>query len=253
MQAGQGRCSWWAAGAVAPLLALLAGCAGGGPRLDRALLADRTPAAHHAGCADCYRVRCPDVLDVDVPGRPAWGGPHPVGPDGRIALGGDFALRVEGQTPPEVAGRVASLAGADPDRVRVHVAAYNSQQIYLFGEVSGPPRAVPYQGPETVLDLLQRAGGITPGAEVGNVHVVRAHVADGRPPEVFQVDLAAILQRHDQGTNVQLEPFDEVYVGQTRRSAVADCLPPWIRRVGGRAGGPGEGRPPEPARPSGKP
>jgi hypothetical protein len=69
-------------------------------------------------------------------------------------------------------------------------------------------------------------------------------VADGRPPEVFHVDLAAILRRHDQSTNVRLEPFDEVYVGQTRRGCVAACLPPWMRKLGGWLDGPGDGRPP---------
>jgi protein involved in polysaccharide export with SLBB domain len=115
--------------------------------------------------------------------------------------------------------------------VRVRVAEFNSQQLYLFGEVAGLQRAVAYQGPETVLDLLQRVGGITPGASLGDIEVVRTHVADGKAPEVFHVDLAAIVLKHDQHSNPRLEPFDQVYVGQSRRSSLTCSLPPWVRPV----------------------
>jgi hypothetical protein len=87
---------------------------------------------------------------------------------------------------------------------------------------------VAYQGPETVLDLLQRVGGLGSGA-AGDVQIVRAHVADGGAPEVFQVDLEAILRKKDQETNVRLEPFDQVYIGQSHRCLLSSCLPPWMR------------------------
>jgi protein involved in polysaccharide export with SLBB domain len=113
--------------------------------------------------------------------------------------------------------------------VRVRVAEFNSQQLYLFGEVTGLQRAVPYRGAETVLDLLQRVGGITPGASLGDIEVVRTHVADGKAPEVFYVDLAAIVLKHDQHSNLRLEPFDQIYVGESRRSRLTCSLPPWLR------------------------
>ena len=236
MASGQARRSWWRRAALAGLPALVAGCFGPGGHLDRALLADRNPAAHQSGADARYRVHCPDVLDVTVPGRADCCGTRPVGADGRIPLG-DAALRVEGLTAAEVARRVAAVAGVDPARVQVRVSAFNSQQVFLRGEVAGLPRAIPYQGPETVVDLLQRSGGLAPGAAPGDVQVVRSHIADGTPPEVFHVDLAAILLRNDQRSNVLLEPFDQVYVGQTRRSCLAECLPPWLRRVGHEVGG----------------
>jgi protein involved in polysaccharide export with SLBB domain len=119
--------------------------------------------------------------------------------------------------------------GIPPDRVQVRVSEYQSQSIYLYGEVTGLQRPVPYQGPETVLDLLQRTGGIRPGAAPGSVYVVRSHVADGRPPEVFHIDLQAILLKHDPQTNLRLQPFDQVYVGETRQSSLVKCLPHWLQ------------------------
>ncbi|HJT78705.1 MAG TPA: hypothetical protein VJ739_15990, partial [Gemmataceae bacterium] len=120
-------------------------------------------------------------------------------------------------------------AEAPPATVRVRVLEYNSQQVYLVGAVTGMQRAVPYQGPETVLDLLQRAGGIAPEAAPGAVHVIRCGVAEGRAPEVYHIDLAAIVLQGDQRTNLRLQPFDQVYVGESRPSCYARCIPPCLR------------------------
>jgi protein involved in polysaccharide export with SLBB domain len=117
------------------------------------------------------------------------------------------------------------------EQVSVSVASYASQEVLLFGEVPGLERAVAYRGPETVLDLLQRVGGLAPGAAPDEIQVVRTHVADGRPPEVFRVDLRAILYKHDMETNVRLEPFDQVHIGQSRTSRLGSCLPPLFRPV----------------------
>jgi hypothetical protein len=164
-------------------------------------------------------------------GRPDWDGRRRVGPDGFIGLVDAGPLRVDGLRPPEIAAVVAERAGVPAERVHVRVAAFNSQQVYVFGEVAGSQRAVPYRGPETVLDLLQRAGGLSPAAAPTDVQVVRAHVADGKTPEVFHVDLAAIVLKHDQHSNVRLLPFDQVYVGQSRRSTYVPAVPPWLRPV----------------------
>jgi protein involved in polysaccharide export with SLBB domain len=228
MQAGQGRSCGWGLGLLAAALGLAAGCVSGRSRFERALLADRTPAAH-GDAAALYAVHCPDVLELNVVGRPEWDGRRRVGPDGFIGLGDAGPLCVDGLRPAEVAAAVARRAGVPPERVHVRVAAFNSQQVYLFGEVAGSQRAVPYQGPETVLDLLQRVGGLSPAAAPTDVQVVRAHVADGKTPEVFQVDLAAIVVKHDQQSNVRLLPFDQVYVGQSRRSTYVPAVPPWLR------------------------
>jgi protein involved in polysaccharide export with SLBB domain len=234
MQSGMGR-PWrlrpavpaWCRLGVA--LCLLAGCAHDRPAVDQAVKADRGGPARNEGVAEQYVVRCPDVLTVSVDGRPDLGGRAAVGADGRLDLASLGRPRVEGQTAAEVARALAAACEALPGGVHVQVAEYKSQQIYLVGEVIGLPRAVPYQGPETVLDLLQRVGGVTPGAAAGDVHVIRAHVADGRDPEVFRIDLQGITSRKDQSTNVRLQPFDQVYVGQTRRAVIDHCMPPWLR------------------------
>jgi polysaccharide biosynthesis/export protein len=218
--------------AVLPALVLLAsltGCALTGPPLDQALLADRGAVERNQGVEAAYRIGCPDVLELTAQDRPELSGLYAVTADGRIDLGEVGQLRVEGLTLPQAARRVALEAELPPARTWLRVAAYNSQQVYVFGAVNGQQRAVPYQGEETVLDLLHRVGGIAPGAAYGEVRVLRPRVAEGQPPQVFRVDLRAIILDHDEATNVRVQPFDQVYVGESRKACFGKCVPPWLR------------------------
>jgi protein involved in polysaccharide export with SLBB domain len=190
-------------------------------------MADR--GLNDGGALEAYLVGCPDVLEVAVAGRPDLGCRAPVAVDGCVDLGALGRPRVEGRTPPAIARELAGPAGVPADRVVLRVAAYNSQQVFLFGQVNGVQKAVPYRGPETVLDLLQRTGGLTPGAAPEDVYVIRPHLVDGTRPEVFHVDLQAIVLKHDPATNLRLQPFDQVHVGETRQATVEHCLPPGLR------------------------
>jgi protein involved in polysaccharide export with SLBB domain len=210
--------------------ALLAGCATGGKQVDQAMQADR--AAATVRNADLrYFVGCPDVLEVRIAGQLDPGARVVVGPDGRVDLGPFGPLRVEGQGVAEIERQVAERAGVPVAAVRVRVAEYNSQQVYLFGEGAGVQRAVAYRGEETVADLLQRAGGITAGAAPTEVQVIRPRVADGKPPLLYRVDLQAIVVKKDMSTNLRVQPFDQIYVGETHRSSALKCVPPLFRPV----------------------
>jgi protein involved in polysaccharide export with SLBB domain len=211
------------------LLWLAAGCASQKPHLDQQLLAEKGATHRNEGVVEQYRVACPDALDLTVDLRPELTGQRVIATDGCIALGPLGRLRVEGRTVAEVADRVAEEAELRPDRVRVRLADFKSQQIYLFGPGAGVQRTVAYQGPETVLDLLQRTGGIAPGAAPGEVYVVRPHVADGKPPEVFHIQLQAIVRSQDERTNLRLQPFDQLHIGETRRSSLVKCFPRWLQ------------------------
>jgi protein involved in polysaccharide export with SLBB domain len=212
-------------------LLLTTGCAYEHPHVDRALMAEGGALERNEGVAERYKVSCPDRMEVDVAGRPDLSGRAAVRPDGRIRLGKSPSVLVEGLTPEEVAASMAEQLGLPPDRIKVRVAEFNSREIYLSGPGVGTPRTIPYRGPETVLDVLQRVGGITPAAAPEEVYVVRSHVADGNRPEVFHVELRAIVLKKDDKTNVRVQPFDQVYVGETRQGKTEKCLPPWLRPV----------------------
>lgn len=235
MNSGEVRHSGWSGQWPALFAALslgpLAGCASTGPSVEQAL---RNQAALpvHRPASDQYRVGCPDVLHVTVTGAPDWQARSlGIAVDGRIDLGERGRLRIEGQTPADVAVAVAAALGVAPGAVTVGVGDYRSQKVYIFGQVNGQERAVPFRGQETVLELLQRAGGITPGAELSEVYVIRSNVADGKRPECFAVNLHDIVVRNDLKTNLTLEPSDQVYIGETRRARFEKCVPPLFRPV----------------------
>jgi polysaccharide biosynthesis/export protein len=211
------------------LPAVLAGCVSDQQHVvKRNLMADKLAAERIAGVAEEYQVGCPDVLEIAVAARKEFNGNYLVEPDGRINLGRYGRLRVQDRRLADIGRQLAEEIGVRPPDVRVRVVEYRSQQLVLVGQVIGRQRTVPYQGQETVLDLLQRAGGITPGAASQDVYVIRAHLGDG-PPEIFHVDLDAIVVRKDDATNIRLMPSDHIFVGETRQARIEKCIPPWLR------------------------
>jgi protein involved in polysaccharide export with SLBB domain len=194
----------WAAAAAACLLAL-AGCQSflGGPPAPKPL---DPPAAAAGPVAADYSVCFPDVLELDIAGRPDCSGMRLVYPDGRLDLGPAGAVFAEGCTATELTRRVADAVGVPAQHVRCRVAAARSRVVYVVG--AGRSRAVPYRGPERATDLLRRAGGLPAD---GDVRVVRRNVARGAATETFRVDLAAV-RGGDTRTDVILQPNDEVRV-----------------------------------------
>ncbi len=206
-------------------LCLLAGCAAGRGHHDAAMQASRAPSVARVDMGEHYRAECPDVLEIAFTGSlPVR---RPIRADGGIDLDALGHFRVEGLTMPEIEQRLATAAGVLPSAVHVQVVEFNSQQVFIFGEVNGLQRAVPYRGEETVLELLQRAGGLAEGAEPNDVYVIRTHVADGGRPELFPIVIGP--DHKDERARLKLEPFDQVYIGETRRSSLCKSLPPCLR------------------------
>jgi len=209
-------------------LAATCGCLNHRQHVKDNLMSDLHSHTRNEGVTNCYRVGCPDVLRLEVAGQPNFTGNFPIEPDGRIELADYGAVRVEGRPTTEIAQLVAEQLGAPQESVKVEVAEYNSEYLLLFGQVFGWQRAVPYRGQETVLDVLQRVGGITPAASPESVYVVRSHVIDGQRPEVFHVDLDAIVMKKDYRSNIRVQPYDQIYVGETRRARLEKSIPLWL-------------------------
>ena len=207
------------------------GCVSGPNRahVEKNLMTDRRSPSQQQALVEGYLLGCPDELELRIVERPEFDGRRTVGPDGCIDLGRYGHVRVEGLTLPATARAIADRLGLTPERVQVRVVEFCSRHLLLVGEVIGRHRTIPYQGNETVLEVLQRVGGITPGAEPTEVYVVRSHLGDLRRPEVFHVDLQDIVIRKDQKSNIRVIPYDQIYVGETRQARVEKCIPPWIR------------------------
>jgi len=234
MKAGKRWSSWKTPTAsfvlALPMLLCAPGCAKDRASVEKNLMSQPSD-LRNQGVLERYRVGCPDIIELTLPHSPELAGKHEIGPDGRIDLGDYGKLRVEGRTTPEIVQLLAAETGASPENLQVRVAEFRSQHVLLLGEVNGSQRSVPYRGQETVLDLLQRVGGITAGAAPKDVYVVRPHLGDNRRPEVLHVDLHAIVLKHDHRTNIRLLPYDQIYVGETRQAQIEKAIPPWLRGI----------------------
>jgi len=210
--------------ALAPLLAV--GCAGFGswgmpPGGAVVRSATVSPPAYTVGCPDVLAVRFADSPNLDCLVA--------VDLDGRIPISDSIQPHVEGRSLDEARRVVATAAGCDPARVMVQLADARTGRLYLFGPEQNRQQVVPHVGAERLVDFLYRTGSLRPGcSDLGDVFVLRPNVAVGGEPQVFRADLRAVL-RGDHTTNVILEPGDQVYVGETRRSSFARLLPDWLK------------------------
>jgi hypothetical protein len=228
MQSGRAR-RFRGTGWLVGLCLALGGCATSEAQLEKAVRQDRNPAAHAHDLDAHYRLRCPDRIEVRIDGQPRRSGSRQLGPDGQIYLDPRTPVRVGGEPLPAATAAIAGRLGVPEQAVHLRVAEHRSQSLYLFTDAHGGQKVVSYRGPETVLDFLQRLGAPSYGAALQDVQVVRAHVADGKPPEVFHIDLPAVLLAHDLQTNIRLEPNDRIYIAETRSARLACCVPPLLR------------------------
>jgi protein involved in polysaccharide export with SLBB domain len=179
---------------------------------------------------ESYRVACPDVIEVKVAGMPE-SGRYAIDPDGRVSIAALGNPRVEGQTVVGLAGFIAGELHLPAEKVKCQVIEHRSRVVFVRGQMDGGDRAVPYRGAENVVSFIRRCGGLKQGADVRDIHVVRSNLDRGEKPQVFTVDLEAILLRGEPQTNVLMQPFDELFVGELARSKIGEAMPGWLRPV----------------------
>jgi polysaccharide biosynthesis/export protein len=178
-----------------------------------------------------YRLRCPDIVEISIASRPDCSGTYAISAEGRLPIRNLGEPRVEGQTTEEVRQNLAELMHIPDEQIRCRVVEHRSQMVYFFGPAVGPPRPIPFQGSETVTHLLQRIGGLNKQFRWDAVEVLRGNVADGNPPQVFRVDLNAILNQSDPRSDVTLHPFDEIHLLESKRSQFWKMMPDWLKKL----------------------
>ena len=167
-----------------------------------------------------YTIGPRDTLRIEVFNQPDLGGLYTVETDGalsfpligRVAAGGSTVRAFERA----LVDRLSAGYFRNP-RVTVSVEAYNSQRVFIVGEVR-EPGAYALAGEMRLIELLALAGSATPAA-AGEAVVVRSGAGadgpvlprDGRGAETLRVDLDA-LETGDLSQNVRLRHGDTVFV-----------------------------------------
>ena len=158
-----------------------------------------------------YRVGAPDELTITILPEPVIQEAVVVRPDGRVTI------QLLGDV--EAGGRTTQMIADDVETriarykrgavVTVALARAQSSAVTVLGEVNGP-RSFPLVKAMRVAEALGTVEDVTWLANEDEIRVVRP----GTPPQVIEVDLAAI-RSGDLSTNVQLYGGDIIYVPPT--------------------------------------
>lgn len=229
----------WIAIACTITCLMAAGCQQDDPQAPvkqlRAFLAQSKPPT--AGVE--YRVYPPDHIAFrSVRVEEINGVIQQVRPDGKVNLPLVGEFDVAGKTPKEIEQELIAAESKfyeDVD-VNVQVVGYNSQKVFIWGQVNAPGPQ-PWTGNDTLIDVLARAQP-TNIAWIERIKLVRSkppvrggymHDPTTKPSDaevlalaeegknevgsnVMIIDLSAMMKSGDLSQNVYLYPDDQVYV-----------------------------------------
>jgi len=158
-----------------------------------------------------YIVGEADVLRINVWKQPEISQPSVVvRPDGMISVPLVGDVRVSGMSPSQIEETLAAELKkyVNEPRVTVTVAEVGSKTVYVAGEVQHPG-AFPLVGPMDVLQLIAKAGGVTPYAHRKSVFVLRQ--INGKKEKVA-VNYSRVFRGKNPEQNINLLPGDTVVV-----------------------------------------
>lgn len=179
-----------------------------------------------------YRVGPGDVLRVTVYGHEDLTQTITIQPDGSFVFPLLGTIQVVRATPAELAEHIADRLGKglirDP-KVSVVVQDFRSQVVFAVGEVTRPG-PYPLAGDATVVEILARAGPLSPnaGTEVVVVRpkrqvdkpVLPEDVSSPAEAEVLRVDMRELRAGHLE-KNLRLKANDTVFVPEATRVFVS--------------------------------
>lgn len=170
-----------------------------------------------------------DVIEIKFYYSPQLNETVTVLPDGTISLQLAGTIKVQGKTQTALEKHLETVY-ADHlkyPEITVIVRSLYSRRIYVGGEVNNPG-FINIPGRMTVLEAIIHAGGHRrPTAKLGNVIIIR-HKNGERFN--YMVDLKKAIKGSEKNMFI-LEPFDVVYVPQTRITKVNDWVDQYINKV----------------------
>ncbi len=148
-----------------------------------------------------------------APGTPPSG--FVVDHEGRVQFPFAGALKLAGLTEDQARDHLASKLAryiANPN-VTLRVQAYRSKRVYIDGEVKSPGLQAINDIPMTLMEALNRAGGLLPTADQSRLVLERGE-------ERYRLDMRELVQKGINPGNVMLAPGDVVRVHSRDESKV---------------------------------
>ncbi|MBI1920750.1 MAG: polysaccharide biosynthesis/export family protein [Geobacter sp.] len=176
-----------------------------------------------------YRIQSGDLLDIKFYYNPDLNEQITVRPDGRISLQLAGEIITAGLTPLQLSNLLTSTYSRELENpeVTVIVRSFNSQRIYVDGEVNNPGM-LSIVGPTTVRQAISQAGGLKDTASLDEVIVIR-RIADNKlTPIVLNLENTMESAYLDQ--DIGLLPFDIVHIPKSHIANLNKWVDQYIRK-----------------------
>lgn len=166
--------------------------------------------SYHVGPGDILNITVWDHPELTIPAgqyRDAVSAGRKVGPDGMLFYPFAGTVNVNGMTVQEIREVLTNKLSNYIENVQldVMVADFQSQRVYVVGEVTKPGIYPVNDIPMSILEAVNRAGGFTERSDRRNLTLTRQN-------ESSQIDLLSLYENGDASRNIQLEHGDVLYV-----------------------------------------
>lgn len=176
-----------------------------------------------------YVIRAGDELDIKFFYNRELNERVTVRPDGRISLQLVHDVPAAGLSPEELT-RILSrryAAHIKEPEISVIVKSSGSRRIFVDGQVKNPG-LVAMGGYMNVLQALASAGGVMDSALESQVLVIRRNGLE--KPFIIAVDVEKIRSGEDTSQNIELKPYDIVFVPKSRIAQVNTWVDLYLRK-----------------------
>jgi protein involved in polysaccharide export with SLBB domain len=200
---------------------------GAGPSAAWAQNGQAPPAAKPAVEQD-YILHKGDDLQILAFNNAELGQKAKIRPDGKISLLLLNDVKAAGLTAEQL-GRILSQDYAKffrNPRITVSVTSFTNQEVFVGGEVE-TPKLLPLNGRLTLAAAIFSAGGLKASAKTKEILLLRDS-GQGKPV-VTQVNLKQIFKSEQ--PDVELKPFDVVFVPKSKIRKVDEFVEQYMRRV----------------------
>jgi polysaccharide export outer membrane protein len=173
------------------------------------------PNTGHVTSLAPYRVQIGDILDIRLLLNPELNEEVVVRPDGHISTTVVSDERAYSRTIPELAAALRQDYSKDlrNPRLTVEVKSFAPTRIYVGGEVNNPGEFINVGPTLTLSQAITRAGGHKLSGDIHTVFIIRRGPHD--VPEFLSTQYNAVIHGEDATADVQLAPYDVVYVPKT--------------------------------------